>query len=235
MAKPTKTAHARGGQIKPTPFTGDLKEAILAGLNARPGGVLGFLDKVALENPRLAGRGRVGTRIISRRRAWPALLPRARRNVTNEAAIPPPTVENGLPTAFQPPFQPRFQPTSNTLPSNPPYPPGVGSRLFGGFWPPWLLPPPRENGRSRRKPDIANRRWKSRPAAEFRSTATMFYCWRSLKHGALKRPTHRPRAENCPGLIRGVELLSSDNSTIIPLVGGILGWRSPWTPIPPRL
>jgi hypothetical protein len=38
MAKPTKTAHARGGQIKPTPFTGDLKEAILAGLNARPGG-----------------------------------------------------------------------------------------------------------------------------------------------------------------------------------------------------
>ena len=58
MAKPTKTAHARGGQIKPTPFTGDLKEAILAGLNARPGGVLGFLDKVALENPRLAGRAR---------------------------------------------------------------------------------------------------------------------------------------------------------------------------------
>jgi len=89
--------------------------------------------------------------------------------------------------------------------------------------------------RRTREADIANRRWKSRPAAEFRSTATMFYCWRSLKHGALKRPTHRPRAENCPGLIRGVELLSSDNSTIIPLVGGILGWRSPWTPIPPRL
>jgi hypothetical protein len=117
MAKPTKTAHARGGQIKPTPFTGDLKEAILAGLNARPGGVLGFLDKVALENPRLAGRGRVGTRIISRRRAWPALLPRARRNVTNEAAIPPPTVENGLPTAFQRPSNPPSNPGSNPLPT----------------------------------------------------------------------------------------------------------------------
>ena len=151
MAKPTKTAHARGGQIKPTPFTGDLKEAILAGLNARPGGVLGFLDKVALENPRLAGRGRVGTRIISRRRAWPALLPRARRNVTNEAAIPPPTVENGLPTPLPTPVPTHFQHPSNTLPSNPPYPPGVGSRLFGGFWPPWLLPPPRENVRFRRE------------------------------------------------------------------------------------
>jgi hypothetical protein len=40
------------------PFTGDLKEAILGGLNAGPGGVRGFLDKVALENPRLAGRAR---------------------------------------------------------------------------------------------------------------------------------------------------------------------------------
>jgi hypothetical protein len=58
MAKPTKTARAREGQIKPTPFTGDLKEAILAGLNAGPGGILGLLDKVALENPRLAGRAR---------------------------------------------------------------------------------------------------------------------------------------------------------------------------------
>jgi hypothetical protein len=139
MAKPTKTAHARGGQIKPTPFTGDLKEAILAGLNARPGGVLGFLDKVALENPRLAGRGRVGTRIISRRRAWPALLPRARRNVTNEAAIPPPTVENGLPTAFQPPFQPRFQPTSNTLPTpfhpTPHTPQALEAAFSGAFGP----------------------------------------------------------------------------------------------------
>jgi len=58
MAKPTKTARAREGLSKPTPFTGDLKEAILAGLNAGSGGILGFLDKVALENPRLAGRAR---------------------------------------------------------------------------------------------------------------------------------------------------------------------------------
>jgi len=58
MAKPTTIAPARVGQSKPTPFTGDLKQAILAGLNAGPGGVLGFLDKVALENPRLAGRAR---------------------------------------------------------------------------------------------------------------------------------------------------------------------------------
>jgi hypothetical protein len=58
MAKSAKTARARVGQSKPTPFTGDLKQAILAGLNAGPGGVLGFLDKVALENPRLAGRAR---------------------------------------------------------------------------------------------------------------------------------------------------------------------------------
>jgi hypothetical protein len=34
MPKPTKIARAREGQIKPKPFTGDLKEAILAGLNA---------------------------------------------------------------------------------------------------------------------------------------------------------------------------------------------------------
>ena len=58
MPKPTKIARAREGQIKPKPFTGDLKEAILAGLNAGPGGVLGLLEKVALENPRLAGRAR---------------------------------------------------------------------------------------------------------------------------------------------------------------------------------
>jgi hypothetical protein len=58
MAKPTTIAPARVGQSKPTPFTGDLKQAILAGLNAGPGGVLGFLDKVALENPRLARRAR---------------------------------------------------------------------------------------------------------------------------------------------------------------------------------
>jgi hypothetical protein len=58
MAKPTKPARAREGQSKCTPFTDDLKEAILAGFNAVPGGVLGFLDKVALENPRLAGRAR---------------------------------------------------------------------------------------------------------------------------------------------------------------------------------
>lgn len=148
MAKPTKTAHARGGQIKPTPFTGDLKEAILAGLNARPGGVLGFLDKVALENPRLAGRGRVGTRIISRRRAWPALLPRARRNVTNEAAIPPPTVENGLPTAFQRPSNPPSNPGSNPLPTpfqhpsiQPPIPPRRWKPPFRGLLAPLAAPP----------------------------------------------------------------------------------------------
>jgi hypothetical protein len=58
MAKPTKTGPARERQIKPRPFTGDLKQEILAGLNASPGGVLGFLDKVARENPRLAGRAR---------------------------------------------------------------------------------------------------------------------------------------------------------------------------------
>jgi hypothetical protein len=58
MAKPTKTARAREGLSKPRPFTGDLKQEILAGLNASPGGVLGFLDKVTLENPRLAGRAR---------------------------------------------------------------------------------------------------------------------------------------------------------------------------------
>ena len=58
MAKPTKTACAREGQIKRKPFTGDLRQEILAGLNACPGGILGFLDKVALENPRLAGRAR---------------------------------------------------------------------------------------------------------------------------------------------------------------------------------
>ena len=56
MAKPT--ARARVGQSKPTPFTGTLKQAILAGFNAVPGGILGYLDKVALENPRLAGRAR---------------------------------------------------------------------------------------------------------------------------------------------------------------------------------
>ena len=59
MAKPTKTARAREEQIESKPFTGDLKQAILAGLSsAYPGGILGFLDKVALENPRLAGRAR---------------------------------------------------------------------------------------------------------------------------------------------------------------------------------
>jgi hypothetical protein len=58
MAKPTKTGPAREGQIKPRPFTGDLKQAILAGLNAGPGGVLGFLDKVARENPPLDARAR---------------------------------------------------------------------------------------------------------------------------------------------------------------------------------
>src|SRR5580704_8125468 len=58
----------------------------------------------------------------------------------------------------------------------------------------------------------------------------------SAKYGNhLKRSTRRPRAENYRGLFRGVELLSSANSTIIPLVGGILEWRSPWTPIPRRL
>jgi hypothetical protein len=58
MPKPTKIAPAREGQSKPTPFTGDLNQEILAGLNAGPGGVLGLLEKVALENPRLAGRAR---------------------------------------------------------------------------------------------------------------------------------------------------------------------------------
>lgn len=38
MAKPT--ARARIGQSKPTPFTGDLKQAILAGFNAGPGDIL---------------------------------------------------------------------------------------------------------------------------------------------------------------------------------------------------
>ena len=58
MAKPTKTACAREGEIERKPFTGDLKQQILAGFRAYPGGILGFLDKVALENPRLAGRAR---------------------------------------------------------------------------------------------------------------------------------------------------------------------------------
>ena len=58
MAKPTKTARARVGQSKPMPFTGDLDEAILAGLNAGPGGIFGFLEKVALENPRFSRRTR---------------------------------------------------------------------------------------------------------------------------------------------------------------------------------
>ena len=58
MAKPTKTARAGEGQIERKPFTGDLKQQILAGLKAHPGGILGLLDKVALENPRLAGRAR---------------------------------------------------------------------------------------------------------------------------------------------------------------------------------
>jgi hypothetical protein len=58
MTKPTKTARAHEGQIKLKPFTGDLKEAILAGLNASPGGVLGLLEKVALENPRFSRRAR---------------------------------------------------------------------------------------------------------------------------------------------------------------------------------
>ena len=59
MAKPTKTARAREEQIEFKPFTGDLKQAILAGLSsAHPGGILGLLDKVALENPRLARRAR---------------------------------------------------------------------------------------------------------------------------------------------------------------------------------
>jgi hypothetical protein len=58
MAKSAKTARACEGLIKPKPFTGDLRQAILAGFNAGPGGVLGFLDKVALENPRLARRAR---------------------------------------------------------------------------------------------------------------------------------------------------------------------------------
>jgi hypothetical protein len=58
MVNPTKTARAREGQVKVKPFTGDLNEAILAGFNAGPGGVLGLLEKVALENPRLAGRAR---------------------------------------------------------------------------------------------------------------------------------------------------------------------------------
>ena len=58
MPKPTKIARAREGQSKPTPFTGDIKQEILAGLNAGPGGVLGLLEKVVLENPRFAGRAR---------------------------------------------------------------------------------------------------------------------------------------------------------------------------------
>ncbi len=59
MAKPTKTAGAREEQIEPKPFTGDLKQAILAGLSsAAPGGILGLLDKVARENPRFARRAR---------------------------------------------------------------------------------------------------------------------------------------------------------------------------------
>ena len=55
MAKPPKTACAREGQ---KPFTGDLRQQILAGFRAQPSGILGFLDKVVLENPRLAGRAR---------------------------------------------------------------------------------------------------------------------------------------------------------------------------------
>jgi hypothetical protein len=58
MAKPTKTACAREGEIERKPFTGDLKQQILAGFRGHPGGILGFLDKVAQENPRLAGRAR---------------------------------------------------------------------------------------------------------------------------------------------------------------------------------
>jgi hypothetical protein len=58
MAKSAKTARACEGLSKPMPFTGDLGQAILAGLNAGPGGVLGLLDKVARENPRFARRAR---------------------------------------------------------------------------------------------------------------------------------------------------------------------------------
>ncbi len=58
MAKPTKTACAREGEIERKPFTGDLTQQILAGFSAYPGGILGFLDKVGLETPRLAGRAR---------------------------------------------------------------------------------------------------------------------------------------------------------------------------------
>jgi hypothetical protein len=49
MAKPTKTACAREGEIERKPFAGDLNQQILAGLRAHPGGILGFLDKLALE------------------------------------------------------------------------------------------------------------------------------------------------------------------------------------------
>ena len=58
MAKPTKTACAREGEIKRKPFTGDLKQADPGRFQGHPGGILGFLDKVALENPRFARRAR---------------------------------------------------------------------------------------------------------------------------------------------------------------------------------
>ena len=58
MSKPRKPAPAREGQIEPKPFTGDLRQAILAGLNATPGGILGLLERAAQENPRFARRAR---------------------------------------------------------------------------------------------------------------------------------------------------------------------------------
>jgi hypothetical protein len=54
-----KPSQPRGPAGTPKPFTGDVKEEILKGLNAaHPGGILGFLDQVAREDPRLAGRAR---------------------------------------------------------------------------------------------------------------------------------------------------------------------------------
>ena len=67
MSKPTKTACAREEHIESNPFTGDIKQAILAGLNAAPGGILGLLEGPPRRTPGLPD-GRAGTRNISRRR-----------------------------------------------------------------------------------------------------------------------------------------------------------------------
>ena len=69
MSKPTKKEHVLVKNISNSnPFTGDIKQAILAGLNAAPGGILGLLERAAQENPRFARRARRYVRNISRRR-----------------------------------------------------------------------------------------------------------------------------------------------------------------------